>query len=82
MNWMEILTPALILGGLGLLFGALLTVASKKFAVEVDERVQGLREFLPGANCSGCGHTKMCIRDSVTVHDDDQPALYPWCGGF
>lgn len=52
---MEILMPALVLGALGLLFGAGLAVASKKFAVEVNPAAEQIRESLPGANCGGCG---------------------------
>jgi len=44
-----------VLGGLGALFGVMLGVASKKFAVEKDERIDQILEFLPGANCGGCG---------------------------
>lgn len=40
---------------MGLLFGSLLAYASKKFAVEVDERIPFITEALPGANCGGCG---------------------------
>ena len=43
------------LGGLGLLAGLGLGAASKKFAVEVDPRVEAILEALPGANCGGCG---------------------------
>jgi Na+-translocating ferredoxin:NAD+ oxidoreductase RNF subunit RnfB len=50
-----VLYPVLILGVLGLVFGALLAFASIKFFVEVDERVTKIREILPGANCGGCG---------------------------
>jgi Na+-translocating ferredoxin:NAD+ oxidoreductase RNF subunit RnfB len=50
-----VLYPFLILGILGLVFGALLAFASIKFFVEVDERVTKIREILPGANCGGCG---------------------------
>ncbi|HHY24050.1 MAG TPA: RnfABCDGE type electron transport complex subunit B [Clostridiaceae bacterium] len=53
----EILIPVSIIGGLGLLFGVGLTFASKKFEVEVDERVSRVREILPGANCAACGQT-------------------------
>lgn len=52
-----ILIPVSIIGGLGLLFGVGLTVASKKFEVKVDERVSRVREVLPGANCAACGQT-------------------------
>lgn len=51
----HILTPILIIGGMGLLFGALLGIASKIFAVKVDDRVPKILDALPGANCGGCG---------------------------
>ena len=47
--------PALILGGLGLVFGLLLAYASQRFHVETDPRVEQVRALLPGANCGGCG---------------------------
>lgn len=53
---MEIINSILVLGILGLVFGAVLAYASKKFAVEVDERVEQILEALPGANCGGCGY--------------------------
>ena len=52
---MSILSSVLVLGSLGLIFGAVLAYASKKFAVEVDPRVEGILQALPGANCGGCG---------------------------
>lgn len=52
---MQILTPILILGALGLLFGALLSVASRIFAVELDPMVGNILGVLPGANCGACG---------------------------
>ena len=52
---MSILKAIILLGGLGLLFGAILAYASKKFAVEVDEREEKILAVLPGANCGGCG---------------------------
>ena len=53
---MEILTAILILGFLGLLFGIGLALASKKLAVEVDERVEKVFHLLPGSNCGACGN--------------------------
>ena len=50
-----ILYPALIMGGLGLIFGALLAFASEKFSVKVDPRQAEVRAILPGANCGACG---------------------------
>lgn len=52
----SILYPILTLGGLGLLFGGGLAIASKAFAVEVDPKVQAINKALPGANCGACGY--------------------------
>lgn len=43
------------LAALGAVFGIILGFAGKKFAVEVDPRVDALLEVLPGANCGACG---------------------------
>lgn len=51
----SILTPILAIGGMGLVFGILLGVASKVFAVKEDERIPKIVQVLPGANCGGCG---------------------------
>ncbi|MGI6189588.1 MAG: RnfABCDGE type electron transport complex subunit B [Caldicoprobacteraceae bacterium] len=51
-----VLTSLLSLGGMGLLFGALLAFASKKFSVETDPRIEAIRDALPGANCGACGY--------------------------
>ncbi len=53
---MEILIAIGILGGLGLIFGLVLSAASKVFYVETDPRLDQLNECLPGANCGGCGY--------------------------
>lgn len=55
MNFLNILYAVLVLGALGLVFGAVLAVAGKVFAVEKDERYDSILENLPGANCGGCG---------------------------
>jgi Na+-translocating ferredoxin:NAD+ oxidoreductase RNF subunit RnfB len=52
---MEILIPVLTLAILGLLFGIGLAVASKKFAVKTDPRLEKIVGLLPGANCGACG---------------------------
>ena len=51
-----IIYAAVTLGGIGLLFGGLLALASRVFAVEVDERVEAIADALPGANCGVCGY--------------------------
>ena len=55
MNITPVLYAILTLGGLGVLFGLILSFADKKFAVLTDERVDLVRVALPGANCGGCG---------------------------
>lgn len=52
---MDILNPIIVLGGLGLAFGVLLSVASNVFHVAVDPKVEEVRNALPGANCGACG---------------------------
>ncbi len=53
---MDILIAVAILGGLGLIFGLVLAVASKVFYVQTDLRLDKLNACLPGANCGGCGY--------------------------
>lgn len=57
MDLKEILIPLLVFIGLGGLMGVMLAVASRVFAVKVDERVEAIVNTLPGANCGGCGYT-------------------------
>lgn len=51
-----ILYPVMALGGTGLAMGLFLAYASKKFEVEVDEKVEAIQEILPGINCGACGY--------------------------
>lgn len=46
----------LVLGVAGTVAGAGLLIASKKFSVVKDERVEKIVEILPSANCGGCGY--------------------------
>ena len=49
------LAAVVSLAGMGAVFGVILGIASKKFAVEIDPRVGNLLKVLPGANCGACG---------------------------
>jgi len=51
-----VLGAAGVLGILGFIFGILLALASKVFAVKEDGRKEKIIECLPGANCGGCGY--------------------------
>ena len=44
-----------ILAAVGVFAAILLFIISKKFHVEEDPRIDMIVEFLPGANCGGCG---------------------------
>lgn len=55
MDIIAILTPVVIMAVLGGILGLILAVASKKFYVKVDPRVDSVLEVLPGANCGACG---------------------------
>ena len=51
-----IIIPSVVgLTGLGALFGFALAIASRKFRVEVDPRVEEITQLLPSANCGACG---------------------------
>ena len=45
-----VLYAVIVLGVLGAIFGAILAIASKIFAVEVDPKQAAVRECLAGAN--------------------------------
>jgi Na+-translocating ferredoxin:NAD+ oxidoreductase subunit B len=54
---MEILIPIFVVGGIGLIAGIGLAIASYYMEVKSDERVEQINAVLPGANCGGCGYT-------------------------
>ena len=51
----SIITPAIIVAAMGLVFGVILTIAAKIMAVPVNEKVAQVQEAMPGANCGACG---------------------------
>ena len=54
---MGILIAFLVMLGIALIAGILLSVLSHFFAVEEDPRQKEIRECLPGVNCGACGYT-------------------------
>jgi len=44
------------MGLLGVVFGVILALVAKKFAVTTDPRIEAIIELLPGANCGACGY--------------------------
>ena len=69
---MQILTSVLVLGGLGILFGALLGVAAILFHVKEDVRIGQIAELLPGANCGGCGYAG-CANLAAAIAKGEAP---------
>lgn len=55
MDYKLILIAVAIVAVTGALAALLLSIASKVFAVPVDEKAEKIRECLPGANCGACG---------------------------
>ena len=52
---MYILYALLILAGLSLLLGILVTIFSKILYVKEDTRIEEVTKMLPGYNCGACG---------------------------
>lgn len=55
MNFSYVLYAVLTMGGLAIIMGSLLGIASIKFHVEIDPRIAQIIEVLPGSNCGACG---------------------------
>lgn len=70
-----ILMAVLIVGGLGLLCGLILAVASIVMAVPRDEKAEALRELLPGANCGACGFSGCDGYAAAMAHGEAKPGL-------
>lgn len=79
MNWTSVLIPLGIFAGLGLVFGLVLAIASRVFAVKVDERVPLVTEQLPGANCGGCGYSGCAALADAIVRGDAKPTACTVC---
>ena len=54
MTGIPVLDSALILGGVGLFFGLLISLVNKRFRVWEDPRIVGVEEMLPSTNCGAC----------------------------
>ena len=52
----NILVALICFAAISGVLGLILAIASKVFAVKVDEKVEKLTSLLPGANCGGCGY--------------------------
>ncbi len=70
MDFKIILSAAVVIGGMGLVFGAVLAIVSRIFHVEEDPRIAQVRNCLPGANCGGCGYAGCDAYAQAVVMDN------------
>ncbi len=59
-----------VLGGLGVVFGLVLAIASRVFHVEEDPRIAEIQGCLNGANCGACGYAGCSAYAEAIVKDD------------
>lgn len=52
---MELFYPLLVLGGLGIIMGVILSLANRFLTVEEDPRIDAIEKLLPNYNCGACG---------------------------
>lgn len=69
----QVMIPIAIFAGMGVLFGAILAIAAKVFAVKVDSRIPEIQELLPGANCGGCGYSGCAALAEAIVKGEASP---------
>ncbi len=76
-----ILITILTLVGLGALAAVILYLASRKFKVFEDPRIDKVEEALPAANCGGCGYPGCRAFSEALVKTDDISDLHFPVGG-
>lgn len=74
MDFLSILYPALALGLIALVFGAILGFSSIVFEVKKDKRIEKISEALPNANCGGCGYAGCSAFAEAIVNEDADPS--------
>ena len=67
------LTPILVMSGVGTLAAIGLGIASKVFHVDEDPRIGHVMDLLPGANCGGCGYAGCAACAEAIVEGSAQP---------
>lgn len=75
MEVMDLLTAAGVLGLVGLISAVMLAIASRVFAVKVDDRITAITAALPGANCGGCGYAGCSGYAAAIVNKGVDPSL-------
>ncbi len=73
------LAALLAIGGIGLVAGLGLAIASKIFYVYVDPKVEAVEDCLPGANCGGCGYPGCSASAQAIVKGEAAPNICVAC---
>jgi Na+-translocating ferredoxin:NAD+ oxidoreductase RNF subunit RnfB len=74
MTGIPILDSALILGGVGLFFGFVISLVNKRFRVWEDPRILGVEEMLPNTNCGACSQPGCRAFAEAVVAGNQQPS--------
>jgi electron transport complex protein RnfB len=74
MTGIPVLDSALILGGVGLFFGLLISLVNKRFRVWEDPRIVSVEEMLPNTNCGACGQPGCRAFAEALVSGGEQPS--------
>jgi Na+-translocating ferredoxin:NAD+ oxidoreductase subunit B len=74
MDLQVIIGAASIVGGVGLTFGILIAIASRKLRVYEDPRIDAVSDMLPGSNCGACGQAGCRAFAELLVQGEIQPA--------
>lgn len=74
MEFTTILSSVAILGGVGLAFGTLISLAHMKLKVWEDPRIDEVTDLLPGTNCGACGQAGCRAFAEALVAGRVQPA--------
>ena len=74
MTGIPVLDSALILGGVGLFFGLLISLVNKRFRVWEDPRIVGVEDLLPNTNCGACGQPGCRAFAEALVSGAEQPS--------
>ncbi len=74
MEFTTILSSIAILGGVGLAFGTLISLAHMKLKVWEDPRIDEVTDLLPGTNCGACGQAGCRAFAEALVAGKVQPA--------
>jgi len=75
------LTPILVMSGVGTIAAVGLGIAAKVFHVDEDPRIKHVLDLLPGANCGGCGYAG-CASCAEALVEGDAPANICVVGGL